>query len=108
MGRLFLLGVLQEEVFKNKQHGQYIHQLADLFPFAAQYVQHYIGNGPEGNAFGNAVRKGHGNDGNISGNRFAKVSHIDIDHGREHQEANDDQRRGCGKRRNGHKEGGET
>ena len=76
----------------------------NFFPFARQDVEDDVGNDAEGNAFGNAVAKGHGNDGNVGRNGFAEIVEVDADDGGQHEEADDDQSRRGGEGRDGHEE----
>ncbi len=49
---------LQQNILQHEQHGQHIHQPADLLGPARQQVQYHVGDDTEGDPFGDAVAKG--------------------------------------------------
>ena len=62
---LCLYGTLQADVLQDEQHGQHIHQRADLLflGLAGDHIDDGPGNHTNGNALRDAVRSGHGQDG---------------------------------------------
>ena len=67
-----------------------------------EQVNQGVGDGAEGNAFCNAVGKGHGDDGEVAGDGFGGIIEVNARDGGEHEEPYDNQGRCCGKGRNGH------
>ena len=89
--------VLQQHVFQDEQHGQHIHQGADLLlaGLAGDKVQDGPGDDADGNALRDAVGSGHGQDGQEGGDALAGIGEVDLQGGTHHVEAHDHQS-GCG------------
>ena len=90
-----LYGALQADVLQDEQHGQHIHQRADLLflGLAGDHIDDGPGDHTNGNALRDAVRSGHGQDGQEGGDALAGVVEVDLDRGAHHVEAHDDQSR---------------
>ena len=96
--------LLQEDVLHDEDDGQAVHEEGNLFPFACEQVDDDIRDDAERDAFGDAVAEGHRDDGDVCRDGFAEVVEVDAGDGRQHEEADDDQGRCRGKRRDGHEE----
>ena len=94
---------LEEHVLEDKQHGQHIHQGADLLflGLAGDQIDQGPGDHADGDALGNAVSGGRGQNGQEGGDALAGVIEVDLDGGTHHVEAHDDQGRSRCKGRDG-------
>ena len=97
------IGGLEEHVLEDEQHGQHVHQRADLLflGLAGDDVDDGLGNDADGDALRDAVGSGHGQNGEEGGNALAGVVEIDLDGRAHHVEAHDDQGRSRCKGRDG-------
>ena len=69
---------LQENVFADKQHCQYIHQRGDFLCFSADNINYYIRNNSNCNSFRDAVYQRHSDHAEISGNRLCGIVKVYI------------------------------
>ena len=86
---------LEEDVLQDEQHGQHIHERADLLllGFAGDDVDEGPGDDADGDALRDAVSSGHCQNGQEGGDALAGVVEVDLDGGTHHVEAHDDQSR---------------
>lgn len=102
----FFVHPLKEYVLQYEDHREDHHENADLILPSGEDIDQGIGDGAEGNAFCNAVGKGHGDDGEIAGNGFPGIIEFDARDSGEHEESHDNEGRCRSKGRNGHENGG--
>ena len=88
---LCLYVTLQADVLQDEQHGQHIHQRADLLflGLAGDHIDDGPGDHTNGNALRDAVCSGHGQDGQEGGDALAGVVEVDLDRGAHHVEPKD-------------------
>ena len=102
-------GDLQEDILQNEQRSQHIHQGLDGLALACGNVQQHIADDAQGNALGDGVEQGHGDDGQVCGDGLGQVVQLEADlgNGAHHQEADHDQGGGGGEAGDGGEDGGE-
>ena len=86
---------LQENIFQDKQHCQYIHQSADLlfFCLTCDQVDGYLCDNSHGDTFGNAVEERHCDDAEECRKSFCRILKVDLRYRTDHIEAYGDQSR---------------
>ena len=102
-------GGSQEDIFQNEQDCQHIHQGLDGLALACGNIQQHIADNAQGDALGDGVEQGHGDDGQVCGNGLGQVVQVEADlgDGAHHQEAHHDQSGSGGEAGNGGEDGGE-
>ena len=88
---------LKENIFENKEHGKNVHNGGNILPFLASKIDYNVRNDAERDTFRDAVKEGHGDDAEISGDGSCIIvsSQLEICDITEYQEADDDERGGC-------------
>lgn len=99
--------ILKENIFEDKENRKDIHNRRDLLPFLASEVHNYIRDDTDGDAFRNAVKKGHTEDAKVGGDCGCIIFgvHLDICDVVEHEETDNDQSGRCCERRDGYEDG---
>lgn len=100
---------LQQDILEDEQHRQHVHQGADLLllGLAGDEIQQRPGDDADGDALRDAVRQGHGHDGQEGRDGIGRIVKVDLCHRAQHIEAHHDQGGSRRKGRDGQEQGAE-